>query len=194
MNIDIQIETWPLLKTFRISRGARDTARVLQVKINCKGLTGRGECVPQQHYGESLESVEQQIRGIENRLHDELTPEDLQPLLPAGAARNAVDCALWDLFAKKNNKRVWELLNITLVPCYSAYTLSIDTPENMAREAKAEITRPLLKLKLDAQDIIDRVQAVRDANPTTRLIVDANEAWTAELLVDALPQSKKITG
>ena len=193
MKIETFIEHWPLAKTFRISREARDTAKVIRVQLKSRSMMGQGECVPQTRYGESLESVQQQIHDIASQLRDDLLPDSLQNMLPAGAARNAVDCALWDLLAKKNKKRIWELLGITLNRCYTAYTLSIDTPENMAREAKTERGRPLLKLKLDGEQVLERVQAVRAANDTARLIVDANEAWTADFLVNILPDLKKLS-
>lgn len=172
-------ESWPILGGFRISRGARTAAEVLVATLRDGEAEGRGECVPYARYGESLESVTAQIEGLRGDLEaGRLDRRALQEALPAGAARNALDCAFWDLEAKRAGRRVWELAGLPAPgPVISAYTLSLDTVEAMAAKAAANAVRPLLKLKLAGPEDLDRVRAVRAAAPTAKLVVDANEGW-----------------
>jgi L-alanine-DL-glutamate epimerase-like enolase superfamily enzyme len=173
----VEAETFALAKPFAISRGARTQARVLTVTLEADGARGRGECVPYARYGESPERVRAQIDG----LPETFDRAELQRLLPAGAARNAVDCALWDLEAKRSGRPVWELAGLPEPgPEITAYTLSLDTPEAMRAAAAANAHRPLLKIKLGGPDDLDRLRAVRDGAPEARVIVDANEGWTPE--------------
>ncbi|WP_096784621.1 N-acetyl-D-Glu racemase DgcA [Rhodobacter sp. CZR27] len=182
--ITVTPESFRLAEVFTISRGSRTEARVLTIHVTRGGVTGRGECVPYARYGETLESVADQIAT----LPENLTRADLQGLLPAGAARNAVDCALWDLEARDSGKRVWQLLGLPApVPQVTAFTLSLDTPDNMRAAAARNAHRPLLKIKLGTPDDMPRLEAVRAGAPSTRIIVDANEGWTAEVYVDLAP-------
>ncbi|MCE6959504.1 dipeptide epimerase [Cereibacter sphaeroides] len=182
--ITVTPESFRLAEVFTISRGSRTEARVLTIHVTRGGLTGRGECVPYARYGETLESVADQIAT----LPENLTRADLQGLLPAGAARNAVDCALWDLEARDSGKRVWQLLGLPApVPQVTAFTLSLDTPDNMRAAAARNAHRPLLKIKLGTPDDMPRLEAVRAGAPSTRIIVDANEGWTAEVYADLAP-------
>ena len=163
---------------FAISRGTRTHANVLVVSIDDGGHTGRGECVPYARYGETMESVQAQIQEIAPLLQDSLTRETLQSAMPAGAARNAVDCALWDLDAKLSGKRATDLAGIAaLKPVTTAYTISVGTPETMAEKTALAAHRPLLKVKLSGSGDDERIEAVRKAAPDSTLIVDANEAW-----------------
>lgn len=178
VTLTVRSESWPLAGTFAISRGAKTTAEVVVVEVTDGEHRGLGECVPYTRYGESMASVLAQLNGIAGRLRPGAVAADAQGLLPAGAARNALDCALWDLAAKRTGERVWTLAgepspgSVT-----SAYTLSLDTPEAMGRAALANAQRPLMKLKLAGDGDLDRVSAVREAAPDTALIVDANEGW-----------------
>ena len=182
--IDVTRDTYRLAQVFTISRGSRTEAKVLTVKVTRGGVTGWGECVPYARYDETLESVEAEIRG----LPEDVTREALQSLLPAGAARNAVDCALWDLEAKASGKRVWEMLGMAAPgPEVTAYTLSLDTPEAMQAQAAKNAFRPLLKIKLGTPDDMPRLEAVRAGAPDSTIIVDANEGWTAEVYADLAP-------
>ncbi|MGP3697870.1 N-acetyl-D-Glu racemase DgcA [Rhodobacter sp. NSM] len=182
--ITVTPESFRLAEVFTISRGSRTEARVLTVAVERAGLTGRGECVPYSRYGETLESVADQIAT----LPENLTRANLQTLLPAGAARNAVDCALWDLEAKDTGKRVWQLLGLPAPqPQVTAFTLSLDAPERMQAAAARNAHRPLLKIKLGTPDDMPRLEAVRAGAPDTRIIVDANEGWTAEIYTDLAP-------
>ncbi|WP_145104794.1 N-acetyl-D-Glu racemase DgcA [Cereibacter sediminicola] len=182
--ITVTPESFRLAETFTISRGSRTEAHVLTVTVTREGLSGRGECVPYARYGETLDSVAAQIAT----LPENLTRADLQSLLPAGAARNAVDCALWDLEAKDSGKRVWQLLGLPAPqPQVTAFTLSLDTPEKMQAAAARNAHRPLLKIKLGTPDDMPRLEAVRRGAPATRIIVDANEGWTADVYSDLAP-------
>jgi len=177
MHLVVARDVFPLAKAFTISRGSRTEAVVVRVEVHRDGLCGQGECVPYPRYGESVESVTEQIHG----LPEVFDREQLQSLLPPGAARNAVDCALWDLEAKAAGKPVWELAGIAApASLQTAFTLSLDTPDNMRADAQENASRPLLKIKLGTEDDIARIEAVRAGAPNARIIVDANEGWTAE--------------
>ncbi len=178
--IRISRDTFRLAEVFTISRGSRTEAHVLTFHIEEGGVTGRGECVPYARYGETLESVTAQIETFADggALAD----------MPAGAARNAVDCALWDLRAKQSSRRVWQIANLPAPdPVTSAFTLSLDTPQNMAKAAARHAHRPLLKIKLGTPDDMVRLEAVRHGAPDAAIIVDANEGWTAEVYTDLAP-------
>ena len=180
-------ESWPLAGVFTIARGSRTEAKVLVVEIREGDAVGRGECVPYARYGESLDSVAAQIAGVAPDIERGRGRDWLQSAMPAGAARNAVDCALWDLDAKLAGQPVWDLAGLPEPgPVTTAYTISLDTAEKMAEAARAEARRPLLKVKLTGDGDIERLRAIRAAAPDSRLIVDANEAWSAEDL-DELP-------
>jgi L-alanine-DL-glutamate epimerase-like enolase superfamily enzyme len=184
MKLRVEAEAFPLRRAFKISRGSRTEARVLTVTVEAAGARGRGECVPYARYGESLESVAAQIAG----LPAELDRAALQRLLPPGAARNAVDCALWDLEAKQSGRAVWQLAGLPRPqPEITAFTLSLDTPEAMWAEAAQHAHRPLLKVKLGHEGDMARLEAVRRGAPRARLIVDANEGWTAEAYAELAP-------
>ena len=176
MRISVQPDVFRLAQVFTISRGSRSEAKVLTVRVGDGDHQGWGECVPYARYGETLESVTAEIEGLPS----DLTRAALQDLLPAGAARNAVDCALWDLEAKQAGKRVWELAGLERPgPEITAYTLSLDTPEAMQAQAAKHAFRPLLKIKLGTPDDMVRLEAVRAGAPASRIIVDANEGWSA---------------
>ena len=174
-------QSWPITGGFRISRGAKTAADVVVVEITDGDVSGRGECVPYPRYGETVDGVIEIIRTHQAAVSDGLGRAELQTVMPPGAARNAVDCALWDLDSKLSGKRAWQLAGIdTMQPLVTAYTLSLDTPENMARAAADAAHRPLLKIKLGQQGDADRLCAIRAAAPGARLIVDANEGWRAK--------------
>jgi L-alanine-DL-glutamate epimerase-like enolase superfamily enzyme len=187
----LQKESWPLAGRFAISRGSRTVSEVVLVEIEQDGRIGRGECSPYPRYGESVDGVMAAIEALRGNIESGLGREALQRLLPAGAARNAIDCALWDLEAKLSGKPVWELAGLARPkPIVTAYTLSLDTAENMGAAAKANAARPLLKLKLAGPADLDRVRSVRENAPNARLIVDANEAWTPELFANLAAKVK----
>jgi L-Ala-D/L-Glu epimerase len=182
--ITVTPESFRLAEVFTISRGSRTEAKVLTVRVERDGVTGRGECVPYARYGESLDSVAAQIAG----LPEGITRPDLQHALPPGAARNAVDCALWDWEAKRAGRRAWDLAGLPAPgPVITAFTLSLDTPDRMEAAAARHAHRPLLKIKLGTPDDMPRLEAVRRGAPNARIIVDANEGWTAEVYADLAP-------
>ena len=169
---------------FRISRRSATETDVVVVELEEGGAVGRGECGPNVRYGESADSVAADLEAVRGTVEAGLAIEEAQSLLPHGAARNALDCALWDLAAKQSGKPVWALAGRSEpAPLVTAYTLSIDTPENLLTAAEAVADRPLLKIKLagDEHDLT-RIRAVSTAAQRARLIVDANEALTIEKL------------
>ena len=184
MRIEVCRDVFKLAQVFAISRESRTEARVLTVRITEGGVTGWGECVPYARYDETLDSVTAEIEGLTGTV----SRAKLHDLLPAGAARNAGDCALWDLAAKQAGKRVWELAGLdTPGPEVTAYTLSLDTPEAMQAQAAKHAFRPLLKIKLGTPDDMPRLEAVRAGAPKSTIIVDANEGWSAEVYADLAP-------
>jgi L-Ala-D/L-Glu epimerase len=186
-------ESWPIAGRFAISRGSRTASEVVLVEIEEEGHIGRGECAPYPRYGESVESVVTSIERLRGAIEGRFDRDRLQAALPHGAARNALDCAFWDLEAKMAGQRVWQLARQAKPgDVVTAYTLSLDTPERMGEAAKANAARPLLKLKLTGPADLDRVRAVHANAPKARLIVDANEAWTPEIYSDLAPQLKPL--
>ena len=181
-------EVWLLREPFRISRGSRTEAQVVVVTVGDDEHVGRGEGVPIKRYGQSAESVLAQIKSI--KAEKKLDRQRLQQLLPAGAARNALDCALWDLEAKTSGKRVWELANVPIVPeVETSFTISLDTPEKMAAAAAVAAELPILKLKLQGDDLdLARVKRVRESAPAARLLLDANESWSPEHYRKIVPE------
>ena len=178
-DLTVRTESWPIRGGFTISRGSKTSAEVVVVELSAGDFRGRGECVPYARYGETLEGVVAAIEALRPALAGSLDRIGLQQALPAGAARNALDCAFWDLAAKQAGRRVWDLLGLPAPgPMMTAFSLSLDSPENMASAAAKNAWRPLLKLKLAGPEDLARVEAVRAAAPETRLIVDANEGWS----------------
>lgn len=181
-------QSWPLAKKFAISRGSRTAAEVVVAEIFDGDFRGRGECVPYPRYGESVDGVVRALEGMAAAVFSGLDREALQKAMPPGAARNALDAAFWDLDAKRADRRVADLAGLGLLhPVVTAYTLSLDTPKRMGEAAAQHRTRPLLKLKVTGDGDLERVQAVRRAAPAARLIVDANEGWTARHFAELAP-------
>lgn len=187
--VDAQQQSWALDKPFRISRGTNTETRVVVATVTDGHHTGRGEAVPISRYNQSVASVLTQIESIKREKN--LDRGRIQELLPAGAARNALDCAFWDLEAKISGKRVWELANIPMVAnVETSFTISLDAPVAMAAGAK-NANAPILKLKLGGDDVdLARVEAVREAAPTARLLIDANESWSSAHYQKIVPTLK----
>lgn len=174
-------DVFPVAGTFTISRGSRTEIRVVTVTLSDGVHEGRGECVPYARYGETVDGVIDTILGTAKDLENGLDRLALQTRLPGGAARNALDCAFWDLEAKRAGKPVWEIAGLAAPRSIeTAFTLSLDTPENMREAAAKNAHRPLLKVKLGTDDDLGRIEAVRSGAPDARIIVDANEGWTVE--------------
>jgi L-alanine-DL-glutamate epimerase-like enolase superfamily enzyme len=177
--LDVRIERFPIAGSFTISRGAKMEAVTVVVELRQGGRTGRGECVPYPRYGETPEATLKALEAIREAVSDGFDRQALQTAMPAGAARNALDCAFVDLEAKRSGKRAWDLLGRPAPqPCTTAYTISLGSPNAMAAATAKAAHRPLLKIKLGGDGDGERIAAVRRAAPKSELIVDANEAWT----------------
>ncbi|PKG37998.1 N-acetyl-D-Glu racemase DgcA [Psychromonas sp. Urea-02u-13] len=201
LNCTVTHQQWQLAKEFRISRGVKTQADVVVVTLSDGQHTGWAEAVPYARYGETVESVMRQITNLVPQLTNTTTGQHLLSLLPAGAARNALDCALWDLTAKQRQLPVTQLVGITtsmpqltaqLMPQITAQTLSLDTVDKMASEAASLSKQPLIKIKLDRELVLERMTAIALAAPNSRFIIDANEAWDFDLLKQLLPQLKPL--
>jgi L-alanine-DL-glutamate epimerase-like enolase superfamily enzyme len=180
-SLTVEAETFPIAGTFTISRGSKTEAQVLTCVIREGAHAGRGECVPYARYGETIESVGVEIEAATAAVAQGATRADLLTLMRAGAARNAVDCALWDLEAKMSGRSVAEALgDPSPKPLETAYTLSLAEPEAMNAQARENAWRPLLKVKVGTPQDEPRMRAVRNGAPDSRIILDANEGWTAE--------------
>ncbi|HLZ75551.1 N-acetyl-D-Glu racemase DgcA [Phenylobacterium sp.] len=187
--LSAEVERWPLKQAFVISRGAKTEAAVVVAEIADGPRRGRGEAVPYARYGETIEGVVAQIETVRGRIVAGADRAELQGLLPPGAARNALDCALWDLEAKRAGVRAWTLAGrARLDPVKTCFTISLGPPEAMAQAARENARRPILKLKIGERDDLAAVAAVRAAAPKTRLIVDANEALTFDELRRLAPE------
>ena len=188
-SLKVTAETWPIRGSFTISRDSQTTVELVVVELSEDGVTGRGECRPYARYEETVAEVVAAIESLRGRLQSGLDRIGLQSALPSGAARNALDCAFWDLEAKRAGHRVWALLGQDPpVPLETAYTLSLEAPDAMGRAAAAQAGRPLLKLKLGGAGDFERVAAVRENAPEARLIIDANEGWSVADYAELAPR------
>ncbi len=189
----VRAESWPIRGRFAISRGSKTAADVVLVALKDGADRGLGECVPYVRYGESCDSVIEQIEALRPAISRGLDRTQLQQALPPGAARNALDCAFWDLEAKRSGQRVWELLRRSAPTALTtAYTLSLDSPANMYRAAREHAHRPLLKLKLAGEGDVERVRSVRKGAPEARLVVDANEGWDIDVYRSTVPEMQRL--
>jgi L-alanine-DL-glutamate epimerase-like enolase superfamily enzyme len=191
-SLDGRVENWLLKRPFTISRGSISEAHVVSVTVRDGDLSGRGEAVPSARYGQTTESALALLEAIKQQ--PDLDRQKIQKLLPAGAARNALDCALWDLEAKRSGKRVWEILNISpLDEVQTSFTISLDAPAAMGAAARESNHLPILKLKLGGDDKdVGRVEAVRANAPSARLIIDANESWSPQHYREVVPQLSRL--
>lgn len=193
MKFLVRDETFPIAGHFTIARGSKTEARVIYVELEERGKTGRGESVPYARYGETVEGCLEQLEKARRRIETSLNFGELYQILPAGAARNAVDCALWDLNAKLTGIPAWKTAGLRRFdPLKTAFTLSLDTPEAMGQQAAANARRPILKLKIGGPDDLDCVAAVRRNAPKARLIVDGNEGLSFEELTRLAPDLKRL--
>ena len=182
--ITVTRDSFSLARTFTISRGSKTEAQVLTVRITRNGVTGWGECVPYARYGGTLDGDAALIAALDPAI----SRAGLQAALPPGSARNAVDCALWDLEAKATGRRVWHLAGLPEPrPVPVAFTLSLDTADAMRDQARDNAHRPVLKIKLGTPDDMPRLEAVRAGAPRSTLIIDANEGWSAAVYADLAP-------
>jgi len=187
ISLAVRVEHWPIAGAFAISRGTKTQASVVVAELSDGRGRGRGECVPYARYGETVEGVVDAIAALGGEIARGLDRGGLQQAMRPGAARNALDCAFWDLAAKRAGRPVHELAGLPPPkPLITAYTISLATPEAMAAQASKAAGRALLKVKLGGAEDPQRIMAVRRAAPRAQLIVDANEAWTADNLPDNL--------
>ena len=177
-HLTVSRESWPLAAVFTIARGSKTAAEVVTVTLEQDGAVGRGECVPYARYGETVEGVIAELEAARAAILGNRDRAAVPALVKASAARNALDCALWDLEAKRRGRAVWQLAGLPQpLPLVTAYTLSLADPAAMGEAAAAAAGRPLLKLKLGGRGDRERLAAVRRSAPAARLIVDANEGW-----------------
>jgi L-Ala-D/L-Glu epimerase len=187
ITLAVRVEHWPIAGSFAISRGTKTQATVVVAELTDGRYRGRGECVPYARYGETVEAVVDAIAALGGEIAGGLDRGDLQQVMRPGAARCALDCAFWDLAAKRTGRPVHELAGLPPPkPLVTAFTISLGTPEVMAAQAAKAASRALLKVKLGGDDVAARIMAVRRAAPRAELIVDANEAWSAQTLPDNL--------
>ncbi|MFT9099536.1 MAG: N-acetyl-D-Glu racemase DgcA [Zymomonas mobilis subsp. pomaceae] len=182
-SLSIMGESLPLKAPFRISRGVKNAIDVIVANISEGGMTGRGEGIPYAHYGQTIESTLIEANSISHKITEHYGREAILSMLPAGPARNAIDCALWDIEARISGQSVAEIMGIPeLKPLATAMTVSLDDPEVMARAAAKLAYCPVIKVKVDSHNPQECIKAVRDQAPSARLIVDPNESWSFELL------------
>ncbi|MGB5213969.1 MAG: N-acetyl-D-Glu racemase DgcA [Anderseniella sp.] len=177
--LSVAHESWPIAGSFSISRGTKTTAEVIKVTLEQDGAIGVGECVPYARYDETIDATLDAMQAARSEIEAGCTRAEVPKILSLHAAQNAMDCALWDLEAKLTGIPVWQLAGLDKEPqaIITAYTLSLETPEKMAKAAAKASGRPLLKIKLGGDGDHERLRAIRAAAPDTRLIIDANEAW-----------------
>jgi L-alanine-DL-glutamate epimerase-like enolase superfamily enzyme len=182
--ISVEAERFPIAGTFTISRGSKTEAEVITCTISDGDNRGWGECVPYKRYGETMDGVRDAIEGMRRQIEGGIGRKALLDAMPAGAARNAIDCALWDLEAKMSGIAVADAIHaVSLSALETAYTLSLGEPEAMAAQARANAWRPLLKVKIGGDNDMARIRAVTEAAPDSRIILDANEGWTDDNIV-----------
>ena len=189
IELTARVERFPTAGAWTISRGSVTEVEVVTAEARLGGHVGRGECRPYPRYDEFAEGVVADIEAVVRDLGSDPAAVDLGALMAPGAARNAVDCALWDLRAKLSGRRVWQLAGLPEPkPVLTAYSLSLDTPEKMRAKAAENAHRPLLKVKLGGEDDLERIRAVRAGAPKARIIVDANEGWTSASYAELAPE------
>lgn len=183
LQLTITTDSWPVAGSFRIAHGSVSEVHVVTVHLSDGQYVGRGECRPYARYHETPQSVTAQIEQVRSTIESEVTSAGVEDLLPSGAARNALDCALWDLRCKQEKRPIWEILDLPAPkPRCTAFTLSIDTPGKMAKAARAAKDFPILKLKIDGLKGLDACLAVIEARPDAQFIIDANESLSPTTL------------
>ncbi len=188
MKLEVAIERWELKQPFRITGKVWHHSACVVVTVRDGGARGRGEAQGVSYLGEDADTLLAAIEAVRPQLENGITRAELQELLPAGGARNAIDCALWDLEAKQTGKSIWTLTGIEPAPVTTVFTIGLEkTPAAMAAKAAAAADCPILKIKLDDDQPLARLQAIRAARPDARIVVDANQGWTIDLLQDILP-------
>jgi L-alanine-DL-glutamate epimerase-like enolase superfamily enzyme len=189
MKISAHLEDWELIQPFRISGGEWITSPTLVVQLARDGFVGRGEAQGIFYRDETAQSIFDQVDRVADEIRQGVTRDELQELLPAGGARNALDCAMWDLECKTSGKTIWQLTGIDPKPVTTVFTIGLEsTPEAMAAKAAAASDAPILKIKLDDNQPYQKLAAIRAARPDATLVVDANQGWNFELLKEVIPK------
>jgi L-alanine-DL-glutamate epimerase-like enolase superfamily enzyme len=189
LSFGVHIERWPAIRPFRISGHVWETFDTVVVEVARAGKIGRGEALGVYYLEETVDSMLAQIEGVAGSIDASLDRAALQEMLPPGGARNAIDCALWDLEAKRAGRAIWELTGVAAKPLETVFTIGLEaTPEAMAQKAAAATSHALLKIKLDADRPLERLEAIRGARPDARLVIDANQGWTFEVLEWLAPE------
>jgi L-Ala-D/L-Glu epimerase len=189
MRVSVRRVDWDFKSVFRIAYRSRTQVATIVIELHDGEVTGRGEASGVSYRGETVDTLQEQISAVTDDLCNGLSRTDLQRRLPAGGARSAIDCALWDLEAKRAGRRAWELAAVPIAgPLVTAFTLSLDTPEAMGKAAAAASQFPMLKIKLTGEGDLERLASIREARPTARLIVDANQGWSERRLCDFIPR------
>jgi L-Ala-D/L-Glu epimerase len=193
MQVRLQRMSWEFTSVFRIAYQVKTHSHALVAELSEGDLIGRGEAIGVSYRGETIDKLVEQLRGVTQQLSPGVARAQLQALLPAGGARNALDCALWDLEAKSHAKRAWELAGLPPAhPLLTTFTLGLDTPAAMARAAAAASRYARLKIKLNGEDDLERVDAIRNSRPDALLLVDANQAWSEQQLRELAPRLARL--
>jgi L-alanine-DL-glutamate epimerase-like enolase superfamily enzyme len=189
MNFSIHIADWELIQPFRIANAEWVTSPCLVVQLGEDGYVGRGEAQGVFYMDETAESIFEQAHAVADEIRKGISREELQQLMPAGGARNAIDCAMWDLECKRSGKTIWQLTGIDPKPVTTVFTIGLEsTPEAMAAKAAIAVDAPILKIKLDDHMPYEKLAAIRAARPDAGLVVDANQGWSFELMKKVLPK------
>jgi L-alanine-DL-glutamate epimerase-like enolase superfamily enzyme len=189
MKVSLHLEDWELIQPFRISGHQWLTSPTLVVQLAEDGFVGRGEAQGVFYLQETAQGIFAQAEAVVPALRRGIGREELQELLPPGGARNAIDCAMWDLECKKSGRTIWQLTGIDPRPVTTVFTIGLEaTPEAMAQKAAAAASAPVLKIKLDADRPYEKLAAIRAARPDAELVVDANQGWTFDLLKEVIPK------
>ena len=189
MELSIHIADWELIQPFRIANAEWTSSPCLVVQLSEDGHIGRGEAQGVFYMDETAESIFEQVHAFAGEIRKGISREELQQLMPAGGARNAIDCAMWDLECKRAGKTIWQLTGIDPKPVTTVYTIGLEnTPEAMAAKAAAVADAPILKIKLDGHMPYEKLAAIRAARPDAELVVDANQGWSFELMKEVLPK------
>jgi L-alanine-DL-glutamate epimerase-like enolase superfamily enzyme len=193
VKLSVHQEEWTTTTPFRISNAVWHSFPAIVVELQDGDLVGRGEAEGVYYFDETPASMIAQVEEVAERIEAGANRTDLLQLLPPGGARNAIDCALWDLEAKRTGRRVWELAGIELKEIVTVFTIGLeDEPETMAEKAAAASHQPVLKVKLGADRPVERIEAIRNARPDATIVIDANQGWDFDQLVDVAPRLKTL--
>jgi len=175
--VTVRPKSWELSKPFKISRGTEYESEVIWCEISDGDYAGRGEAAGVTYGRETIESITAEVNDVAGQIRDGITREELQQLMSAGGARNAVDCALWDLEAKRSGKTVWEMIGWQPKPVTTVYTVGMDDLDVIQNDAAAHSDCPILKVKVGIGDPIEQITAIRKGAPQSSIVIDANQGW-----------------